>query len=89
MAVKTRVVAGNLGGDSDVAAGRTREGEDIGGLVFAAKAAVELAQALVAGDQNIDFTLDLGQSLRLADEALDLRRGNTGGGGCWKPLFQK
>jgi hypothetical protein len=77
MAVKTRVVAGDLGGDGDIAAGGTREGEDIGGLVFAAKAVVELAKALVAGNKDIHVTLDLGQSLGLADETLDLRRGYT------------
>src|SRR5690349_8608634 len=82
VAIETRVVAGNLGGDGYVTAGRTREGEDIGRLVFATEAAVELAQALVAGDQNIHLTLDLCQNLGLADEALDLRRGYTWRGSC-------
>src|ERR1044071_68996 len=88
VAVETRIVAGDLGGDGNVTAGRTREGEHIGRLVFAAKTAVELAKALVAGDQDIHLTLDLCQSLRLADEALDLHWGYTRRGGRRNRFFK-
>ena len=73
MTVALSVFAGDLSRDGDVAAGWSREREHVGRLVFAAKAAVELTQALVACDQDIYFTFYAGQRLGASGKALELR----------------
>ena len=73
VAVALSVIEGDLGGDGDVAAGRSRERKHVSRLIFSAEAAVEVTQARVAGDQDIHFSLDLGEFLRASGKALKLR----------------
>ena len=80
VAVTLSVFARDLRGDSDVTAGGSREREHVGRLVFAAKAAVEFAQALVGCDQDIHFALDFREFLRASGKALKLRRAYAAGG---------
>src|SRR5262249_15998765 len=60
------VFIGDVNRDGNVAAVGTRKGQDIGRLILAAKTAIEFLQPRIAGDQDIDFAGDAGQTLRLA-----------------------
>src|ERR1041385_2826871 len=75
VAVALSILKRDLGGDSDVTAGRSWKREHVRGLIFVAEAAVEFAQALVACDENIYVTFHAGECLRASSKALELRNG--------------
>src|ERR1700747_2188095 len=79
VAVTLSVLKRDLGGDGDVAAGGSRKRKHVCRLIFPAKAAVEVVQALVAGDQDIYFSLNLREFLRASGKALELRSAYAAG----------
>lgn len=73
------VQAGDIGGDGDLTAflGGSREGKYVGGVVFASEVAIQLLQAPVPGDQNVNFTIDSGELLRAPGESRQACRAHT------------
>src|SRR5579864_8627584 len=73
MTIQSSIRTCDIGRDGYVASTGAREGKYVSRFVFAAKAAVQLLQAFIAGDQNIHVARHLCQLLCLPDEALNRR----------------
>ncbi len=67
----------DIGGDGDIATLDTGKGKNVRGLILLSETAVQLLQAAIPGDQNVDFTRDADKLLRFSGETCQRRLVHT------------
>src|ERR1700704_6489934 len=79
----TRIVGGDFRRDGDVASvtrlqsGQSWEGQHVGGLIFAAEAAVEFLEFGIRSDQDIDVRAQSGNAPGASYKAVERQLGQT------------